>query len=240
MTLTTASGATLEISNLSGGYRGTEVLHDVSMTVEAGSITALLGANGAGKTTLLRMVSGLIKPTSGSVLFEGQDLRRMSTVQRASAGLCLIPEGRGVFSNLSVRDNLRLQIPPGRKSTSYEEALDLFPVLRKRLNSPAGRMSGGEQQILALARARLASPKLILLDEVSMGLAPRIVEQIFEALDVLSRSGAALLIIEQYVSQALAMADHAYILDRGMISFSGAAAELDADDVMRRYLSHTT
>jgi branched-chain amino acid transport system ATP-binding protein len=123
------------------------------------------------------------------------------------------------------------------KSGSYEEALDLFPVLRKRLDSPAGRLSGGEQQILALARARLASPKLILLDEVSMGLAPRIVEQIFEALDVLSRSGAALLVVEQYVSQALAMAEFAYILDRGRISYAGLSSELNADEVMSRYLS---
>jgi branched-chain amino acid transport system ATP-binding protein len=235
--LTVQSGTALEIRNLSGGYRGNEVLHDVSLKVRAGSITALLGANGAGKTTLLRMASGLLRPTSGSIMLNGNDTAGISTTRRSAAGLCLVPEGRGIFPNLSVKDNLRLQIPPGTKSASYEEALELFPVLRKRLNSPAGRMSGGEQQILALARARLASPTLILLDEVSMGLAPRIVEQIFEALEILSRSGAALLMVEQYVSKALAMAEFAYILDRGTISFDGLASELDADEVMSRYLS---
>jgi len=232
------SNNALEIRNLVGGYRGSKVLHGIDVDVPAGSITALLGANGAGKTTLLRMVSGLLRPTSGTVTLDGQDTAKMSPTKRAAAGLCLIPEGKGVFPNLSVKDNLRLQIPPGAKSRSYEEALELFPVLRRRLNSPAGRMSGGEQQILALARARLASPSLILLDEVSMGLAPRIVEQIFEALKILSNSGAALLMVEQYVSQALEMAEFAYILDRGTVSFGGRSTELNADTVMESYLKH--
>ncbi|MQY31845.1 ABC transporter ATP-binding protein [Nocardia aurantia] len=227
----------LEIRNLTGGYRGTEVLHDITMEIPAGAITALLGANGAGKTTMLRMASGLLRPTSGSLIFNGQDITTLSPTRRAAAGLCLIPEGKGVFPNLSVKDNLRLQIPPGSKSASCEEALELFPVLRRRLSSRAGEMSGGEQQMLALARARLASPSLILLDEVSMGLAPRIVEQIFDALKILSEAGAALLMVEQYVSQALEMAEYAYILDRGTVSFGGSAAELDADTVMRRYLT---
>ncbi|EFC85772.1 ABC transporter ATP-binding protein [Parafrankia sp. EUN1f] len=235
-TMRTRTDNALEIRDLRGGYRGTQVLHGISLDVPAGSITALLGPNGAGKTTLLRMVSGLLRPTAGSVTFNGQDTAKLSPTRRAAAGLCLIPEGKGVFPNLTVKDNLRLQIPPRARSRSYEEALELFPVLRRRLNSPAGRMSGGEQQILALARARLASPSLILLDEVSMGLAPRIVEQIFDALRILSSSGAALLMVEQYVSQALAMSEFAYILDRGTLSFGGRASELDADSVMESYL----
>ena len=232
------SANALELRDLTGGYGGTEVLHGVTMTVPAGSITALLGANGAGKTTLLRMASGLLEPSKGEVRLNGTDISNLSPTRRAAAGLCLIPEGRGVFPNLTVKDNLRLQVPAKAKSKSYEEALELFPVLRRRLNSPAGQMSGGEQQILALARARLASPSLILLDEVSMGLAPRIVEQIFEALTTLAASGAALLMVEQYVSQALEMSEFAYILNRGTVSFGGRASELDADAVMDRYLGH--
>jgi branched-chain amino acid transport system ATP-binding protein len=183
------------------------------------------------------MASGLLRPSRGTIILNDRDVTKVSTPRRAAEGLCLIPEGRGVFPNLSVKDNLRLQIPPTATSTSYEEALDLFPVLRRRLNSPAGQLSGGERQILALSRARLASPSLILLDEVSMGLAPRIVEQIFEALKVLADSGAALLMVEQYVSQALEMAEYAYILDRGRVSFGGPASDLDADAVMESYLS---
>ena len=149
--------------------------------------------------------------------------------------MCLVPEGRGVFPTLSVRENLTLQLPAWRKDGSIEAALDAFPALRGRLKQTAGSMSGGQQQMLSLARSYLCDPKVVLLDEVSMGLAPVVVDEIFEALRHLADSGTALLIVEQYVTRALDMADLAYVLDRGTVAFHGRSDELDADDLMRRY-----
>jgi branched-chain amino acid transport system ATP-binding protein len=233
---TTEVASALELTEITAGYGRTTVLRDVSITVPRGSVVALLGPNGAGKTTLLRTAGGLMRPSSGRVAGDGHDLTRRHAYQRAKAGVCLIPEGRGVFPNLSVRENLLLQIPPWVSGSSFDAAIDAFPVLGERLAQRAGSLSGGQQQMLALARCFLSEPSVVLLDEVSMGLAPRVVDEIFAALQKLADSGVALLLVEQYVTRALEMADHVYLLDRGQTVFSGPAAELDADEVLRRYL----
>jgi branched-chain amino acid transport system ATP-binding protein len=226
----------LELRRISGGYGKTAVLRDVSVAVRPGSIDALLGPNGAGKTTLLGMAAGLLPITDGQVLLGGQEVTERSPSQRARSGLCLIPEGRGIFPSLTVRENLVLQVPPWEKSTPYEVALDIFPVLRDRLGQTAGTLSGGQQQMLALSRCYLASPSIVLLDEVSMGLAPRIVDEIFGSLTRLASTGVALLLVEQYVNRALEMADTAHLLNRGIITYSGAASALDTETVMQNYL----
>jgi branched-chain amino acid transport system ATP-binding protein len=226
----------LELRRISGGYGKTAVLRDVSVAVRPGSIDALLGPNGAGKTTLLSMAAGLLPITDGQVLLGGQEVTERSPSQRARSGLCLIPEGRGIFPSLTVRENLVLQVPPWEKSTPYEMALDIFPVLRDRLGQTAGTLSGGQQQMLALSRCYLASPSIVLLDEVSMGLAPRIVDEIFGSLTRLASTGVALLLVEQYVNRALEMADTAHLLNRGIITYSGAASALDTETVMQNYL----
>jgi branched-chain amino acid transport system ATP-binding protein len=235
--MTTAeTPAALELRDVRAGYAELTVLRGVSLTVPRGAIVALLGPNGAGKTTLLRTASGLIKPDQGAVLLDGEDVTRLAPYQRSKKGLCLIPEGRGIFRALTVRENLRMHIPRGRKEASTDEVLDLFPVLRDRLGQLAGTMSGGQQQMLALARAYLSKPDLVLLDEVSMGLAPNLVEEIFQTLRHLASTGVSMLLVEQYVSRAIEMADRVVLLDRGTVGFAGAASELDQSAVLRGYL----
>ena len=231
-----AEHPSLELRGITAGYGRTTVLRDVDLAVRPGSVVALLGPNGAGKTTLLRVAAGLLAPQAGRIAIAADDVTRQRPSQRARRGLCLIPEGRGVFPNLTVRDNLRLQVPPWKQEKSVEPALEAFPVLRERLAQTAGSMSGGQQQMLALSRCFLSDPKVVLLDEVSMGLAPRIIDEIFEALLELGRRGVALLLVEQYVSRALHVADHVYLLGRGRVNFSGAPDELDETELMRRYI----
>ena len=221
--------AVLTLQRVSAGYGRTAVLRDVDLTVPAGKIVALLGPNGAGKTTLLRAASGLLSISAG-------DVTRQPPHQRSRAGLCLVPEGRGIFPNLSVRENLLLQVPPTRNDVGYEPALEAFPILSERLTQRAGSLSGGQQQMLALSRCFLSDPSVVLLDEVSMGLAPRIIDEIFDALVKLSQSGVALMLVEQYVNRALGIADHVYLLGRGRITFSGPPAELDEAELIRRYV----
>jgi branched-chain amino acid transport system ATP-binding protein len=228
---------TLVLADLYAGYGRTEVLRGITIEVPRGAIVALLGPNGAGKTTLLRVASGLLKASEGSVWVNGTDVTRASAAERAQAGLCLIPEGRGVFRSLTVRENLRLQIPPWAKDQTVDPALEMFPVLRKRLGQTAGTMSGGEQQMLALARAYLSNPDVVLLDEVSMGLAPKIVEVIFDALRRLADSGVSMLLVEQYVARALDMADRIVLLSKGHVVFNGAPGELEENEVIDGYLA---
>jgi branched-chain amino acid transport system ATP-binding protein len=230
----------LELVGVDAGYDGVPVLRGIDLAVAAGQFVALIGANGAGKTTLLRTASGLLRPTAGSVRVRGVDVTDDAANRRARLGLCLIPEGRGVFRSLSVRDNLRMQVPPWSTDCSFDRAIDAFPVLGQRLNQIAGTMSGGQQQMLALARAYLSSPQIVLLDEVSMGLAPLVVDEIFAALQRLARSGTALLLVEQYVNRALQMADRALLLDRGSISYDGPADVLDQSAVLHSYLGNAT
>jgi len=227
--------AALELTSVTAGYGRTVVLRDVDLAVAPGTVAALLGANGAGKTTLLRAASGLVRPVSGAIRVAGDDVTRRAAHERTRAGLCLVPEGRGVFASLTVRENLLLQIPPWVKQRSLDPALEAFPILRERLGQRAGTMSGGEQQMLALSRCFLAQPTLVLLDEVSMGLAPRVVDEIFAALATLAAGGVALLLVEQYVSRALEMADHVALLNRGQIVFTGTPQDLDHEELMRRY-----
>jgi len=226
----------LRLTGVDAGYGGTRVLHAIDLEVAAGSVVALLGPNGAGKTTLLKAASGLLPPRTGTIALKGRDVTSWRPARRSRAGLCLIPEGRGVFPALSVRENLRLLLPAGARRTAVDQALDVFPALRDRQGQRAGSLSGGQQQMLALARAWLADPDVVLLDEVSMGLAPRVVDEIFHALDRLRETGAALLLVEQYVDRALAMADVVYLLDRGRVTFTGPATGLDRDAVLQSYL----
>jgi branched-chain amino acid transport system ATP-binding protein len=226
----------LELRGISAAYGRSQALWSVDLAVGRGTISALLGPNGAGKTTLLRVASGLMRPTEGSVHICGEDATRLSPSRRAKLGLCLIPEGRGIFPRLSVRENLTLHTPPWKKAASLDAALDAFPILRDRLGQRAGSMSGGQQQMLALARCYLAQPTVVLLDEVSMGLAPRVVDEIFESLQTLAKSGVTLLIVEQFVNRALAMSDMVHLLNRGRVTYSGPPTDLDEEAVLSGYL----
>ncbi|MBA3741638.1 MAG: ABC transporter ATP-binding protein [Sporichthya sp.] len=224
------------LENLAAGYGGTTVLRGINLVVPPSSVVALLGANGAGKTTLLRVASGLLKPSAGRIHLEGRDVTGSSPHQLVRRGVCHVPEGRGVFPSLTVRENLVLQSVAGNESDAIARAVSAFPRLGERLSQLAGTMSGGEQQMLALARAYIQSPRLILLDEVSMGLAPKIVDEIFEFLAMLAQSGASLLLVEQYVTRALEVADFVYLINRGEIAFAGEPSELDAADVFKAYV----
>jgi branched-chain amino acid transport system ATP-binding protein len=226
----------LELRGVSSGYEQTTILRGIDLVIAAGSVVALLGPNGAGKTTLLKTVSGLIRPTAGQVLFNGADITSSPTHVRAASGMCHIPEGRGIFRSLTVGENLRMQALPGTEKKSLERAVEVFPILGERLRQVSGTLSGGQQQMLALARAYVRNPKLVLVDEASLGLAPVVVQEIFEFLSRLAESGTALLVVDQFVTQALQIADHAYVLRRGEIRFSGSPAELLKVDVFAQYL----
>jgi branched-chain amino acid transport system ATP-binding protein len=226
----------LELRGVTASYGRTTALWSVDLAIKRGTITALLGPNGAGKTTLLKVASGLIRPSEGSVLIDGRDVTRLGPDRRTKLGVCLIPEGRGIFPRLTVRENLRLQSPPWNKNGPIDRALDAFPILRNRLGQRAGTLSGGQQQMLALARCYLAEPSVVLLDEVSMGLAPRVVDEIFETLQELARAGITLLLVEQFVSRALAMSDAVHLLNRGCITYSGPPGDLEERAVLEGYL----
>ena len=226
----------LELRGVSAGYGGQTVLRDVDLVVPDRSVVALLGPNGAGKTTTLKVAAGLLRPTAGQVVLDSVDATDWSSYQRASGGVCYVPEGRGIFRELSVRDNLKLQAPPGMNGEAVQRATEAFPVLGQRLNQRAGTLSGGEQQMLALAHAWLSSPKLVLVDEVSLGLAPKLVDQIFEYLHQITTQGVALLLVEQYVSRALELADYVYILKKGRIQLVAEPAQLNDEDILASYL----
>jgi branched-chain amino acid transport system ATP-binding protein len=228
--------ARLEVRSLSAGYGELVVLHNATLSLRAGSVTALLGPNGAGKTTLLRAITGLISAVTGQVCVDGRDVTQSDPTDRAKRGLCLVPEGRGVFRQLTVRENLRMFRPPWVQANHAHDAIEAFPVLRHHMDQVAGAMSGGEQQMLALARAFMAEPSVVLLDEVSMGLAPVIVDQLFVALEALSATGVAMLLVEQYVHRALKLADQVVLIDRGRISFTGPSDRLDDGNLIESYL----
>jgi len=226
----------LELRNITAGYDTGTVLRDVSLTVPDNAVVALLGPNGAGKTTLLRVASGLLRPTSGQILLDGKDVTGQRPFELARAGVCHVPEGRGIFPSLTVRDNLQLQASSSGFKAAFAKATTTFPRLGERKEQIAGTMSGGEQQMLALSHAYVSDPSVVLLDEVSMGLAPKIVEEIFEYLHELAQQGQAQLLVEQYVSRALQLADYVYILDRGRISFAGEPGEISEETIMNSYL----
>lgn len=225
-----------ELKGICAGYDTGQVLRHVDLVVPDKSVVALIGPNGAGKTTLLRVASGLLKPSTGSVLLDGKDVTGWATHRLAQHGICHVPEGRGVFPALSVADNLRLQAPPAVDRKAIRIASDVFPRLGERASQVSGTMSGGEQQMLALAHAYVSGPKVVLLDEVSMGLAPKIIDEIFDYLHRLASLGTSLLLVEQYVARALELCDFVYILNRGRITFAGEPGELGEDIVLDSYL----
>jgi branched-chain amino acid transport system ATP-binding protein len=199
-------------------------------------VVALLGPNGAGKTTVMRLVSGTLRPVAGTILLNGLDVTHAPAHRRASSGICLIPEGRGIFRSLSVKENLELFRPTSSRDIALDEVLEVFPVLSTRLDQVAGTLSGGEQQMLALSRAFFTKPQIVLVDEVSIGLAPKVVDQIFEILRRLASEGVSLLIVEQYVRRALDLAATVYLLNRGEVVLSGSTQDVKYDDVAKAYL----
>jgi branched-chain amino acid transport system ATP-binding protein len=226
----------LELRGITGGYGRTTVLRDVSVTVPASGVVALLGLNGAGKTTLLKMVSGFLRPSRGSIRMFGDDVTALASFRRFEAGLCHIPEGRGVFRSLTVRENLTMQSRRGEEAEAISRACEAFPVLASRMSQNAGTLSGGQQQMLAMAAAYVRSPRLILVDEASLGLAPLIVDQIFEFMEKIAREGTALLIVDQFAARALALAGTAYVLSRGSVTYSGSVKELGQAELLSHYL----
>ena len=232
-------GVATEVLALSGvwaGYGETTVLRGVDLAVPEGTVVALLGPNGAGKTTLLRVASGSLHPSRGQVMAGESDGTGRPPEWFAAQGHCHLPEGRGIFPSLTVRENLFLQAEKGRAAEAVAMATEAFPKLGQRLTQVAGTMSGGEQQMLAVARAYIRRPRLVLLDEVSFGLAPVIVDEIFAFLARLIEQGSSLLLVEQYIDRALAMADHVYLLQKGEIAWRGRTAELRQSDVLSHYL----
>ncbi|MFM0245585.1 ABC transporter ATP-binding protein [Paraburkholderia sediminicola] len=228
----------LKLTQIIAGYGPAQVLHGVSLDVPRGRVTALLGANGAGKTTLMRVLAGLIHPESGSVHHDGQEITSTLAPQRVGMGIAMSPEGRMVFPTLSVEENLQLGAIHPRARTDYRERRDemyaLFPRLAERRRQVAGSMSGGEQQMLAIARALMARPDILLLDEPTLGLAPVMVKLIFNVVQRLKESGLTMLIAEQNVRQTLEIADHAYVLESGRIELQGSGADLMNDAGVRR------
>lgn len=234
----------LEVTNLHVNYGAIRALHGVSLRVERGEIVTLIGSNGAGKTTTLRAISGLVR-SEGEITYEGRNIRGMEPHDIVRLGLVQSPEGRGIFSNMTVEENLSLgafaRPARDRKAIAADHArsLELFPRLKERLRQNAGTLSGGEQQMLAMARALMASPRLLLLDEPSLGLAPQVVQLIFKIIREINAAGTTILLVEQNAHMALRVAHRAYVLEVGRISMEGSAADLArSDEVRKAYLGH--
>jgi branched-chain amino acid transport system ATP-binding protein len=231
----------LTIDKLSAGYGKVQVLHGISIEVPRAKVVTLIGSNGAGKTTTMRAVSGMIKPTGGTMTLNGKRIDGLESYEVAKLGLAHSPEGRRVFATMTVLDNLTLGAfprltgsrPRGDVAADLERALGLFPRLQERRNQLAGTLSGGEQQMLAMARAVMLNPEVILLDEPSMGLAPILVEEVFRIIARLKSEGVTMLLVEQFAAAALAVADYGYVLENGKISVHGPAAQLRDDPAVR-------
>jgi branched-chain amino acid transport system ATP-binding protein len=224
--------ALLELDGVTAGYGKVEILHDLSISVPQGSVVALLGANGAGKTTTMRVISGTLPVRGGRVRLDGRRLNGRSPFEIARAGVVLVPEGRGIFPGLTVRENLGVASRAARhlgrddRQERLDAVLQIFPPLERRLSQRAVSMSGGEQQMLSLSRALLADPKLLLMDEISMGLAPMIVDQLFDTVAELKAQGLTIVLVEQYLTHALRLADICYVLAKGHVAFVGEPSEL--------------
>jgi branched-chain amino acid transport system ATP-binding protein len=230
----------LELRDVEARYGEVSALRGVSLTVDDGDFVAILGANGAGKTTTLRAISGTVK-TTGDVVFEGEKLFRRTPEAMARRGVAHVPEGRGTFATLSVLDNLRLGawVQQGPSHRDLANIYEFFPRLYEQRDQQAGTLSGGEQQLLALARAMMAKPRLLLLDEPSLGLAPRVVREIFDVLARLNASGTTIVVVEQHANLALAAAAHAFVLEAGRVVLAGETGALRADESVRRsYLGY--
>jgi len=230
----------ISIKNLSAGYGFVEVLRDVSLDISAGEIVAVLGSNGVGKTTLNNTLSGLITPKSGEIYFENELISGRPPEEIVDLGLIHVPEGRKLFPNLTVRDNLELgsyRRGKGERSQSLEMVLETFPKLRERIGQLAGTLSGGEQQMVAIGRGLMSNPRLLILDEPSLGLSPLLVEQMFDLIKRINSKGLTILLVEQNVMQSLTIADRAYVIDEGKVSLSGTAKDLRNNaDLKKSYL----
>ena len=231
----------LEVDNLCVHYGAIQALHGVTLSVEKGQIVALLGCNGAGKSTTLRAISGLIPPSSGSIHYEGQPLNGTKAHEVVGKGIAQVPEGRGIFPNFTVDENLKIgsyvRTDHAAIRNDRDYVLELFPRLQERLKQVAGTLSGGEQQMLAIARALLARPRLLLLDEPSLGLAPQLVKLIFDIIRKINSEGTTILLVEQNANMALEVAHHAYVLEVGAVVMNGDAKELaKSDEVKKAYL----
>lgn len=231
----------LKMDKICAGYGDLKVLFDVSLEINEGEVVALVGSNGAGKTTLLRTISGEVIPTSGSINWMGQELTEMPENKRAINGIAHIPQGRGILASLSIKDNLLLgtytKRTKPRRGELLEKVLQMFPILKERLNFPAGSLSGGQQQMLAIARAMMMAPKLLILDEPSLGLAPVVVDDVYRTLDIMKREGSSMLVIEQNLTKALSISDRGYVLETGHIQMTGPSRELlNNKDIQRAYL----
>jgi branched-chain amino acid transport system ATP-binding protein len=231
----------LEVRDLHAGYEGVPVLHGISFEVKEGEIVAIVGANGAGKTTTLRTVSGLLRPKSGFVKFYGEDVTGLPAHVMVRKGLTYVPEGRRIFGKLSVKENLELGAFKEENREVVEQRLEwvcsLFPILKERLNQKAETMSGGEQQMLAIARGLMSAPKVILLDELSLGLQPSLVEKVLQIVTEIRRYGVTVLLVEQRVLEALEIADKGYVIQSGRVVMSGSSKDLlESEEIKRAYL----
>jgi len=226
----------LEVDGVTSGYGKVEVLHDLSIGVPEGTVVALLGPNGAGKTTTLKVISGTLPVWQGNVMYDGKRIDGRSPYEIARSGVTLVPEGRGIFPGLDVRENLEIGVRAGDavegRKERLEQVLETFPRLRERLSQRAGTLSGGEQQMLALSRAFLANPRVLLMDEISMGLAPIVVDELFANVSRLREAGVAMLIVEQFLTYALRIADVCYVVGKGRVQFVGEPHELRDDETL--------
>lgn len=226
----------LTLTSVTAGYGDSTVLRDIDFSIGEGEVIALLGPNGAGKTTLLRTATGFVKPRAGRIDLDGENLTGEAPHKYVRRGVCHLPEGRGIFPSLTVTENLTVLARGRNKGEAVAEAVELFPSLGRRLHQAAGSLSGGEQQMLALSRAYLTHPRVMVVDEASLGLAPLIVDKIYDALAHLVSRGMSVVVVEQYVQKALALAQTVYILSRGAVVHTGPAAQISPDEVYERYL----
>jgi branched-chain amino acid transport system ATP-binding protein len=227
----------LSVGNVQGGYGDVQVLWDVSLEVAAGELVCIIGANGAGKTTLMRCLSGLLEPTAGTIAIDGRPMAQATPADFVRAGVAHVPEGRRLFSAMSVRENLLmgayLRTDKAAIAADVERIYAMFPILAERRNQDAGTLSGGEQQMCAIGRALMSAPSLLLIDELSLGLAPRVVEELSDRVRTVNKSGVAILLVEQDVMNALELADRAYVVDHGRVTRSGPAMSLANDPAIR-------
>lgn len=227
----------LEVRGLRAGYGAVEVLRGIDLQVKAGEIIAVLGSNGVGKTTLNKVLSGVLPLSAGEVTFEGRRLNGLSPADIVEAGLIHVPEGRKIFPNMSVRENLELgsyRRARPRRAANLEQVFTTFPRLRERMTQAAGTLSGGEQQMVAIGRGMMAEPKLLILDEPSLGLSPLLVEEMFALIQRLNAGGLPIMLVEQNVVQSLEMASRAYIIENGLVTLEGAAADIRSDPELKR------